>query len=267
MHILENIDINYRENCLNLMQTIYELPLNERIRTLLRLEFLFKQANYTLRGMTVWDSRFTISTLLEINNVISRIDIQSELVKELVRQKKVFTSLASLPNIDQQILNETIASFDNVLLALNSHSKVEFNSELLKAIQQRDSIPGGSCDFDIPIYHYWLNSQPQERIIQLETWLNLLTPFDKATTLILNTLRDSATPEPISVDNGFYQRSLNSKSPYQLIRVGLDTNVDYYPELSGGKHRFSIRFLQPDIEQKAVAIKSPVTFNLSCCLL
>ncbi|MBF0266823.1 MAG: cell division protein ZapD [Gammaproteobacteria bacterium] len=221
----------------------------------------------SIRGMTVWDSRFTISTLLEINNIISRIDINSELVKELIRQKKAISALASLPDIDQKVLKDTIASFDNVLISLNSNSKVEFNSELLKAIQQRDSIPGGSCDFDIPIYHHWLNSSPQERIVQLERWLNLLIPFDKATTLILNTLRDSAVPQSIAVDNGFYQRSLNSKSPYQLIRVGLDTNVDFYPELSGGKHRFSIRFFQTDIEQKSVTINAPVEFKLSCCLL
>jgi len=250
------------------MLTHYELPLNERIRTLLRLEFLFKQAAYSLRGLSVWDSRFTISTLLEISNVIGRIDIHSELSKELIRQKNAISSLSSVAGVDKQVLQQTIALFDAHLHELNHRTtKTEYDSELLKVIQQRDAIPGGSCDFDIPIYHFWLNLPAEQRIHQLEIWLNLFNHFDKAITLILNTLRDSSILKPISTSDGFYQQSLNSKSPYQLIRVGLPTQVPYYPELSGGKHRFSIRFMQTDKQNKASAVTSPVDFHLACCLL
>ncbi|NIQ09927.1 MAG: cell division protein ZapD, partial [Gammaproteobacteria bacterium] len=47
---------------------IYEHPLSERIRTMLRLEFLFRRASHFLKGQTTWDSRIFIDTLLDILN-------------------------------------------------------------------------------------------------------------------------------------------------------------------------------------------------------
>jgi cell division FtsZ-interacting protein ZapD len=66
--------------------TIYEHPLNERMRFFLRLEFLFRQARHSLRGEAVWDSHNTLTTLLEILNIVSRIDIKTEVIKELEHQ-------------------------------------------------------------------------------------------------------------------------------------------------------------------------------------
>lgn len=37
--------------------TAYEQPLNERIRSMLRLEFLFERASYRLEGSSIWDSQ------------------------------------------------------------------------------------------------------------------------------------------------------------------------------------------------------------------
>ena len=44
---------------------IYEQPLNERVRTFLRLEHLFCQTDYTLRGFSVWDSRASLDSLVD----------------------------------------------------------------------------------------------------------------------------------------------------------------------------------------------------------
>lgn len=67
-------------------QVIYEQPLNERIRTLLRLEFLFEQANAHTYRHSAWDSRAAINTLFDIINVFSRADLKTEIMKELERQ-------------------------------------------------------------------------------------------------------------------------------------------------------------------------------------
>ncbi|NOQ80089.1 MAG: cell division protein ZapD, partial [Gammaproteobacteria bacterium] len=148
--------------------TIYELPLNERIRTLLRLEFLFQQARYSMRGYSVWDSRSTISHILDILNIMSRIDLRSELVKELERQTSALLAISSRPGVDPSILDDTLKkleSYTQNLKSTSNHSCDELrNNGLLKLIRQRDSIPGGSCDFDIPVYHFWLKQQPEQRI-------------------------------------------------------------------------------------------------------
>jgi len=116
-------------------QTIYELPLNERIRTVLRLEFLFQQALYSIRGVSIWDSRNTITSLLEIISIISRIDLRNELSKELQRQKKSIESLSSIPGINIEVLKQTIAILNNCLYDLNTsanNSEQENPNEFLK---------------------------------------------------------------------------------------------------------------------------------------
>ena len=100
--------------------TIYELPLNERIRTLLRLEFLFQQARYSMRGYTVWDSRATISHILDILSIMSRIDLRMELIKELERLASALLAISSSPGVDPTILEDTLKQIEKYLNTLRS---------------------------------------------------------------------------------------------------------------------------------------------------
>ena len=45
-------------------KVLYEQPLNERIRSFLRLEYLFQQAAYHLSLQSEWDSRATLTCVL-----------------------------------------------------------------------------------------------------------------------------------------------------------------------------------------------------------
>jgi len=61
----------------------YEQPLNERVRTFLRMEHLFKLVDHHIKGASEWDSRGTLSIILDIMDLLSRSDIKTELIKEL----------------------------------------------------------------------------------------------------------------------------------------------------------------------------------------
>jgi len=251
--------------------TFYELPLNERIRTFLRLEFLFQQARYSMRGYSVWDSRATISSILDITNIINRIDLRSELIKELERQSKALEAISSSPNVDSSILDETLCKLKNYNQTLKAmpkalHSDLSMN-ELLKSIRQRESVPGGTCNFDMPAYNFWLKQEPEQRIQLLETWLNHLDHYRLSIDLVLSLLRESAINTPIKAEEGFYQQALDTSTPFQLIRVILPEKSGYYAEISGGKHRFSVRFMLPTTSEKASPTNESVDFQLSCCAL
>lgn len=251
--------------------SIYELPLNERIRTLLRLEFLFQQARYSMRGFSVWDSRATISYILDITNIMTRIDLRSEVIKELERQSTVLLAISSQPGVDATILDETLKKLENYTKNLknskNSCHDELCNNNLLKLIRQRESIPGGTCDFDIPVYHFWLEQPAEKRIYQLESWLKGLDTFRLSTGLILGLLRESAINNSLTAEQGFYQQTLDKAAPFQLVRVFLPADVDYYAEISGGKHRFSIRFMKPVENERAAPCKEDIEFQLACCAL
>ena len=251
--------------------TIYELPLNERIRTLLRLEFLFQQARYSMRGYSVWDSRATITHILDIMNIMSRIDLRSELIKELERQTSALLAISSRPGVDPSILEDTLkklATYTHNLKSVQNHSSHELNNiELLKLIRQRDSIPGGSCDFDIPIYHFWLKQQPEQRIEILESWLGQLDNYRLSIGVILGLLRESAINTPVIAEQGFYQQALDTSVHFQLIRVILPSDAEFYAEMSGGKHRFSVRFMMPVSGERPSPCPNDIEFQLSCCAL
>ncbi len=64
---------------------VYEHPLNERIRTFLRLEHLFSETAYFLPQPEEWGSRAAIGGLIKINSIFTRADIKTEILKELER--------------------------------------------------------------------------------------------------------------------------------------------------------------------------------------
>ncbi len=250
---------------------IYELPLNERIRTLLRLEFLFQQARYSMRGYSIWDSRATISSLLDITNIMTRIDLRSEIIKELERQHSSLLAISSRPGVDPTLLKDTLKELEHYTETLknpqkNSQKNLNNNS-LLKQIRQRESIPGGTCDFDIPTYHFWLEQPAEQRVYILECWLKEIDVYRLSITLILNLLRESAINTPLTAEQGFYQQTLDKAAPFQLVRVILPSDIDYYAEISGGKHRFSIRFMKPVDNERPTPCSKDIDFQLSCCAL
>lgn len=252
--------------------SIYELPLNERIRTLLRLEFLFHQARYSMRGFSVWDSRATISSLLDITSIMTRIDLRSEVVKELERQCASLLTISSRPGVDSTILEDTLKKLRNYAATLknsktNNNNDQLSNNALLKLIRQRQSIPGGTCNFDIPSYHFWLEQPAEQRIYLLESWLKELNTFRLSITMILDLLRKSSINTPLTAESGFYQKTLDKSAPFQLIRVFLPSDVNYYAEISGGKHRFSIRFMNPMNNERPIPCTESIDFQLSCCAL
>lgn len=224
-----------------------------------------------MRGYSVWDSRATICSILDITNIINRIDLRSELIKELERQSKALMAISASPNVDSSILDETLSKLKNYTQTLKAmpkalHSDLSQN-ELLKSIRQRESVPGGTCEFDMPAYNFWLKQEPELRIQLLETWLNHLEHYRMSIDLVLSLLRDSAINTPIKAEEGFYQQALDTSTAFQLIRVVLPEKSDYYAEISGGKHRFSVRFMLPTSSEKASPTNQSVDFQLSCCAL
>jgi cell division protein ZapD len=64
----------------------YEQPLSERMRTFMRLEFLYQQLLYNCELEADWATRTAITTLLDIVAVLGRGDVRSDVHKELDRQ-------------------------------------------------------------------------------------------------------------------------------------------------------------------------------------
>ncbi len=249
----------------------FEQPLNERARTFLRLEHLFARAAHHYLDSSEWGRRAHLLALLDILMLLSRNDLRNEIIKELGEQHDKLRRFADHPDINQDRLHNTLIELDDLhhqiqqLQTQHAGSLVRDN-EFLTAIMNRSTIAGGSCGFDLPGYYLWLHRPPEIQERNIESWSRNLDLFERAVELILRLLRTSAEPTIEVAENGIYQQ--NMKQPYQLVRVMLPEDTTVYPEISGGKHRCTIRFMeQDDNTQKSVQVTDPLRFQLCCCMI
>src|ERR1700678_2026249 len=142
-----------------LAPVVYEQPLNERMRTCLRLEFLYTQASYHSELDNAWSSRAAVSSLLEILAITARGDSRSDVLKELERQVNVLKEYQSKTGVDPARLKSLMS---NLVKLRSDLSSIGGNfmaplrdSEFLSAVKDRSAIYGGICEFDLPYYSYW----------------------------------------------------------------------------------------------------------------
>jgi len=249
---------------------VFEFPLSERVRVFMRLEQLFLQIDHFLPGNTVWDSRSVILVLLDILTIFSRNDLKSEILKELDRHSSVLARISKSQGVDleklQNILDE-LDSISNDLYAISGKIGLSLmENELFKSISQRSCIPGGTYAFDLPEYHFWLEQNESKRQKDLHNWIQPFLSIRRAIDLILRFIRESSAPTQEIARAGFFQQSLDRRLPYQLLHVSFDYALPYFAEVSGGKHRFTIRFMVADSNDRPVQVNDDIDFELTRCL-
>lgn len=251
---------------------IYEQPLTERIRTLLRLEFLFGEAATAIEGDSPWHSRRAIDSLIEILGVLGRGDLRSEAIQELERLTGNLQRLEGAPGVAPGPLQETLRESRRLIAELKEvrgHPGRDLKAdELLGSIMQRTGIAGGTCGFDLPAYQHWLLRPAEERKAQLRTWFSSFDYLRDAGTLLLSVLRSGCELEPQQARGGMYQRNLERGTAYQMIRIALPADSPYFPEISGSKLFFTVRFLTHEATRERPApAEHDVDFHVSCCVV
>ncbi len=248
---------------------LYEYPFNEGIRTMLRLEHLFDRLGQLVARDTAVDHHFALATIFEIMDVASRADLKSDLLKELERHKAQLNSYRGNPHISEAALDEVVARIDHAFNGLNQlqgkagHGLA--SNDWLMSIRSRISIPGGTCEFDLPAYYAWQQLPPERRRADLAGWIGTLTPLAEALQVLLGLLRDSGSPQRVVASGGQYQQSLPAGKVYQLLRVRLDSAEGPVPEITGHRLMVSVRMMKPDAEGRLRAAAIDTAFELTLC--
>ncbi len=254
------------------MDVVYEQPLGERIRNFLRLEHLFAVVAAHIDGEREWDSRSALAAMIDVTDLLARADIKAELMKELDRQAAVLKPLVRNPQVDPGRLEDALARLDRVMAKLRAPDfqpgQCLRRDELVGTIRQRIAIPGGTCNFDLPGFHYWLALPRTHRAAQLRHWFGDLAALEEGIALALSIIRASATPTRENARGGFFQLPLDTSVSCHLVRIVLPLTATCYPEISAGKHRFTVRFLeQRDTQQRPVQTPQDVDFVLERCVV
>lgn len=244
-------------------EVLFEHPLNEKMRTWLRIEFLIQQLNTALPVNDSARALYFFRNIGDLLDVFERGEIRSEILKELARQQRKLLTWSEVPGVDEQriaVLRSQLENCSTVLMSAPRIGQQLREDRLIALVRQRLSIPGGCCSFDLPTLHLWLHLPQENRDSQVSQWLVSLNPLQQALDLILDIIRNSAPYRKQTSLNGFYQ---NNSDEADLLRLKLNVSEPIYPQISGHKNRFAIRFMPVDAEHGIVPER--LDFELACC--
>lgn len=242
---------------------LFEHPLNEKMRTWLRIEFLIQQLSSQLPITDHAGALHFFRNAGDLLDVFERGEVRSELLKELDRQQRKLQAWEEVPGVDRDridSLRQQLKHSGSTLMSAPRMGQVLREDRLIGLVRQRLSIPGGCCSFDLPTLHIWLHLPQAEREAQVDRWLHSLEPLQQALTLILDLIRNSAPFRKQTSINGFYQDNAEGAD---LLRLRLTLDELLYPQVSGHKSRFAIRFLPLDSDNGLVPER--LDFELACC--
>lgn len=248
----------------------YEYPLNERVRTMLRLEDLFDRVDFFATQDGPLDHQSALVAMFEILEVVSRGDVKSDLLQELDRQRLFLEALRNNPAISEQKLNEVVGEieicFADLLASSGKTGQHLRENEWLMTIKQRAAIPGGICEFDLPSYHHWLHRPAEERSADLMNWLQPLLPVGEALRIVLRVLRESGKSMSLMAYGGVFQQMPMERAAH-MLRLVLPKDVPCVPEISANKYALNIRFILPGSMQRTKLHEHDIEFSLTYCNL
>ncbi|WP_437889030.1 cell division protein ZapD [Phytobacter sp. V91] len=244
-------------------QVLFEHPLNEKMRTWLRIEFLLNQLTVRLPLGDHADALHFFRNAGELLDIFERGDIRTELLKDLERQQRKLKAWVEVPGVDVNRIDsirQQLKDTSSMLMSAPRVGQLMREDRLIGLVRQRLSIPGGCCSFDLPTLHVWLHMSQTFRDGQIKIWLDSLAPLINTLSLILDLIRNSAEFRKQTSLNGFYQ---DNGEDADLLRLKLELASQLYPQISGHKSRFAIRFLPLDSENGIVPDR--LDFELACC--
>lgn len=247
---------------------LYEHPLNEQIRTYLRLENLFNIQQELQSIDSVASHIAALHNLWEILDCLDRGDLKAELLKELEQQKNHFKQLEASPYIDDVKLKRFLEQLQQLYLWVANYQG-KFGATLrqdrfIDLIKHRIRIPGASCSFDLPELHQFLQQPVNYRQQKFNEWFEHFDGLNKCLKVLLRLYRENGQFIDAKTINGSYQHNFDKKQNPHLIRVKLPIATSVYPEISGSKYCFTVRFIQPGESEQRV-LSDDTQFQVAIC--
>lgn len=242
---------------------LFEHPLNEKMRMWLRVEFLLQQLHCQKNLHEMATALAFFRTIADLLDVFERGDVRTELLKELERQRQKLLQWAAMPGVDMPVLNQLrnqLKAHSLALISAPRMGQILREDRLINLVRQRLNVPGGCCSFDLPTLHMWMHFSQHQRDADVAAWVQMFEPLHQALASVLNLVRESGIFRRQISLNGFFQDSAEGAD---LLRLRINLNYQLYPQISGLKTRYAIRFLPMDSENGSIPER--VELELACC--
>lgn len=247
---------------------LYEKPLNETMRLLLRLDALFaryeqlKSDNHPI----TYDEQLAV--LLRLIAITDRADLKSkltQLIHQLIHRLQQWQQHkdANQEPIQQALAEcqHCLAYFDQTRDKIGHHLREHF---FVKQLLSQFNHPGGLTDFTLPIYALWQRQILEQKGHDIQDWMKEFEPLKLSIDLLLRFIRQNSECHTVWVDNGFYQQPIETKNTVQIFQVNVPLSFNIYPNISVGRHHVSIHFHH--IPQAGFDISEPYTEPFECAL-
>ena len=248
---------------------LYEYPFNERIRTYLRLEHLFRRLGELVPADSPLLHHYALVTIFEIMDVAARADLKADVLRDLDKHKNTFNSYRGNPAISETVLDQVVHKLESNFNTLNTvpgkAGQALTENEWLMSIRSRAGIPGGTCEFDLPAYFEWQNRRPPDRRADLQRWSATLAPLAESIYLLLKLLRDADVPYKVIAANGQFQQTLPQGRSFQLLRLRIDPKLGLIPEISGNRLMVSVRLMRHEADDRLHQSTAEAPFELTLC--
>ena len=246
--------------------SIYEEPVQEKIRKFIKIEFLFNKLFYFKHKENKHDNYIALLALCELYEILSRSDIKSELIREIENQNHYFKKIKEIPEANSEKLSSVLEK-QKVLLQLihgieSNYLEYLENDILFKTIAKNSINPLQPTSVE-----FWLSRDIVLRENQINLWTEPLLFIKKSVDFILEVIRKSGRFEDKLAEKGFFIEKLDPKKNILLIRITLTSDLYYYPQISVGKQRLNIMFMSKDDKNNLISHKEDVTFILTTCVL
>ncbi len=246
--------------------SIYEEPVQEKIRKFIKIEFLFNKLFYFKHKENKHDNYIALLALCELYEILSRSDIKSELIREIENQNHYFKKIKEIPEANSEKLSSVLEK-QKVLLQLihgieSNYLEYLENDILFKTIAKNSINPLQPTSVE-----FWLSRDIVLRENQINLWTEPLLFIKKSVDFILDVIRKSGRFEDKLAEKGFFIEKLDPKKNILLIRITLTSDLYYYPQISVGKQRLNIMFMSKDDKNNLISHKEDVAFILTTCVL
>ena len=250
-------------------QGIYELPLNERLRTFMRIEFLHSRLKYFSSNLDDnWQTRTVIHTLLEIYSILSRTDVRREVLADLDRYIIQMQRFQSAPDADNNMVNNVLEDLDSIKIQLvdigTDYLLKLREDEFIASLLHRHTLPGGKAEFDMPKYKFFLESHKKNVVDQINSWIDVIRSICEGIDKLMWIIRESNEPIATVAVGGQYNHQIEKRTQISLVRIITD-EVNIYPEISGGRHLIAVRFFNQNRDGEYVQFEDNVEFKISLC--
>jgi cell division protein ZapD len=260
--------MQYNYNTIAQESIIFEHPMSEEMRIFLCLESLFIALNQATQHS---EPQQALTTLLKIINILDRPDIKNKICQRLNLYATSLNQLKQFKQVDLEKLEHILGKIDALKSQLHQQS-LRFaenlkRTDFLGHLRQHVALPGGLAYHNSYALKTWLHQPIRKQLQDIHSWSQQLNTLEDSVILILKLTRQTTDRIQAIADNGYYEKMLNNNLPIGLVRVITSQNT--YPEISGSRHRLSIRFIKPDFfsQEHCYQIQEDIPFELILCQL